>query len=296
MGAKNFKSDRLAKKKAKNESLVDLVDESKLVIKKGEQILKMPISEIYSTTQVRTKFPEDKILQIGNSMLKNGQFSPIVVFPEDPKGYKVHQGECRYLGAKAVGLEFIDIVVRGSGDVFTQIAENIHRIKLDPFDISKSLNEVKAEKGLTSKQLADSLGYSESKIKKILPLFNAPDFIKSSCVSGDFRGDVESINYLIKIAKIDEQQAASLIINGANRKELKDILNHLKAPSNIKSDNNKNTAPIETLVTEIFDEDTKISHSDENINTSHSDENINTSYSDENINTSYSDENINTSY
>lgn len=229
--------DRMKKKqqekeeqnKANQSDVKCIYDESDLDIKVGDQILKMPISEIYSAPQVRTKFPEDKILIIGNSMLKNGQFSPVVVFPEDSKGYRIHQGECRYRGAKAVGLEFVDVVIRKTGDVFTQIAENIHRIKLDPFDVSKSLNEVKDEKDLTVKELADSLEYSQDKIKKLLPLFAAPDFIKDAYFAGNVVGGVDSINYLIKIAKLDASHAKVLMAKKSTREQLSLALKVLKA-------------------------------------------------------------------
>lgn len=252
--------DRLKKKQQKKGELNNankpdvsgIYDESDLDIKEGEKILKMPISEIYSEPQVRTKFPEDKILIIGNSMLNNGQFSPVVVFPEDPKGYKIHQGECRYRGAKAVGLEFVDVVIRKSGDVFTQIAENIHRIKLDPFDISKSLNEVKDEKDLTAKQLADALEYSEAKIKKLLPLSAAPDFIKDAFDSGELSGGIDSINYLIKIAKLDTPHAKVMIAKKATREQLSNALKAIKS-SNKPAVKTLDDNEVKTLVTETSD-------------------------------------------
>jgi len=252
--------DRMKKKQQKKvesnknnkPDVTGIYDESDLDIQAGEQILKMPISEIYSAPQVRTKFPEDKILIIGNSMLNNGQFSPVIVFPEDSKGYKIHQGECRYRGAKAVGLEFVDVVIRKTGDIFTQIAENIHRIKLDPFDVSKSLNEVKDEKDLTIKQLADALEYSEAKIKKLLPLSAAPDFIKDAFNSGELGGGVDSINYLIKIAKLDTPHAKVMIAKKATREQLANALKSVKS-SDKPAVKTLNDSEVETLVAETSD-------------------------------------------
>ncbi|PSU44841.1 chromosome partitioning protein ParB [Photobacterium frigidiphilum] len=206
---------------------IDLLDESNVELREGEKILKIPVSEIYSESQVRKYFPIEKIKDLGASIKEHGQIQPIVVYPMDGKGYKIQKGECRWRGAKLHEISHLDAIVRTTGTMFQQLAENIHRIDLDPFEVGAALLLMKKEEGLNNKQLAKKMTISESEISAFLKTVSAPEFVVKAYYD-DQIGDKETVNSLRIAASMNEEMTKNLLANEVTRQGAQLLVKKLK--------------------------------------------------------------------
>ena len=214
------------------DSLNDMFDESTVRIEESDKVIRIPKDSIYSSEQVRTKFDEEKLLELALSLEENGQIQPIVVSNFDGKGYCIQKGERRWRATMLSDkLTHVECIVKSSstGDIFGQLVENIQREDLDPIELGKAFAQAKEMHGLNNKQLANKLGKSDAFISKHLKASEAPEFIIKAFESGTVT-DVESINALRVAAERNEKEVKSLLASGqpVSRKEALDVRDEAK--------------------------------------------------------------------
>lgn len=148
----------------------------------------LSIDEIRSERNVRQDVEADGLT---SSMGMVGQIVPITVRDDGAGGYIVISGHRRLAAARELGWTEIEAVVKGSGsesDLAMQIAENVVREDLRPFEYAQGVLALKEESGLTQEQIADVLGINKkdvSDLQKVAKGAEGLDPVKMNQLSWD---------------------------------------------------------------------------------------------------------------
>lgn len=132
--------------------------------------------------QPRREFGGEALDALALSIKEHGVLQPIVVTKEDDK-YKIVAGERRWRAAKLAGLEKIPAIVRtldAQNRLEIAIIENAQREDLNAMELATAYAKLKAQFNLSSKEIANRVGKSESSIVNTLRLLNLPEFAKKT--------------------------------------------------------------------------------------------------------------------
>lgn len=227
--------------RAKELGDIDLLDESEVQIQSGEKIVRIPKSEIYSTEQVRKNFKAESIEEMALSLEMEGQIQPIIVSERDSRGYCIQKGERRWRGAQMnPKVTHLDCIIRAPGTIWGQLAENVIREDLSPFEIGMGIKQGKEEDGLDNKGAAKRLAISASKVSAYLKATEAPDVVKRAYQDG-LIGDVDTINSLRIAHELNAEATEELLAKseGLSRKAAQNLTKTLKNEHKTEGSNNK---------------------------------------------------------
>ncbi|MBI4098747.1 MAG: ParB/RepB/Spo0J family partition protein [Candidatus Magasanikbacteria bacterium] len=139
-----------------------------------EQIQRIPLAQIReSVVTLRTEYDEDELRELGGSLNDDGQIQTIVVQPGDNDCYDLIIGSRRVRAAKLKGLKDIAAYViekRSPVDLlFIALAENLHRVDLNPFEEARAflrlMREYKLDVKTIAKRVNKPVGYVGGRLK-----------------------------------------------------------------------------------------------------------------------------------
>lgn len=163
-------------------------------------IRKIAVRQIVpASEQPRTKFDDETIRSLADSIKTEGLMQPIVVTKEGTK-YKIIAGERRYRAAQLAGLEEIEcrILRKNPKDTYRlAVIENLQRENLDPVDEARALRKLKSEYGYQDADLARIVGKSRNYVNEILSVADLP----TSWVERAKDAGIESKNLFIQFAQ-----------------------------------------------------------------------------------------------
>ncbi len=133
--------------------------------------------------QPRTRFDEEYLNELADSIEKNGIMQPIIVRPSPKQQghYEIIAGERRWRAAQLANLTLVPVIIR---DVEDQLAlelalvENIQRKDLTALEEASGYQRLMDEFGYNQETLARTVGKSRSHIANLLRLLDLPDEIK----------------------------------------------------------------------------------------------------------------------
>ncbi|WP_150138032.1 ParB/RepB/Spo0J family partition protein [Candidatus Enterovibrio escicola] len=222
------------KERIRANSKLNLLDDTTIESSISLICIRVPKTEIYSSSQVRKFFDVERIREMGNSLVEHGQIQPIVVYPKDDQGYKIQKGERRWRGAMSNdNVKFLDCIIRVKGTVFEQLAENIIREALTPFETGRAIIQAKKEKGLDNKQISLKLTISEARVSAFIKAASCPLQIEVAYKEGKI-GDVDTINSLRIAYNINKRLVNEALENSISRKEAKALVKSLKINHKVK--------------------------------------------------------------
>lgn len=143
----------------------------------------LPISSIVSGTfQPRTKFTQEYLDELAQSIKKNGVMQPILVRQKQDSGnYEIIAGERRWRAAKIAGLKEIPAIVKEITDqeaLELAIIENIQRQDLSPLEEAAGYQRLIEEFNYTQEALATTVGKSRSHVANLIRLLSLPEKIR----------------------------------------------------------------------------------------------------------------------
>jgi ParB family chromosome partitioning protein len=111
------------------------VDEM-LKVPKGEPIIEIKVDRIHAFEKHPFRVLDDvKMRELEESILNSGVLNPVIVRPDDKKGYEMISGHRRLFAAKSVGLDTIPAFIRPMTDdeaIIVMVDSNIQREELLP--------------------------------------------------------------------------------------------------------------------------------------------------------------------
>lgn len=158
------------------------------LIPPGEALTNAPFGQIPvgdikpNPTQPRTRFDEETIAALAESIAEVGVLQPIAVSRDDDGGYVLISGERRWRAARRAGLTEIPAVIRVVGEdrnrLTEALVENVQREDLTPLEEAAAYRQLLEDFGMTHEELAGRVGKSRSGISNTLRLLQLPPAIQ----------------------------------------------------------------------------------------------------------------------
>jgi len=148
------------------------------------QPVRLKLDEIHSSNlQPRTKFSEEYLNELADSIEKNGVMQPIVVRPSSQQSgkYEIIAGERRWRASRLAKKADIPVIIRDIDDkVALELAlvENVQRQDLSPLEEAAGYQRLISEFSYTQDYLSKTIGKSRSHIANLLRLLTLPEEIK----------------------------------------------------------------------------------------------------------------------
>lgn len=134
-----------------------------------------------NSEQPRTRFAEENLEELAQSIRINGLVQPIVVRRKG-KGYELIAGERRWRASQRAGLKKIPSIIRDvENDKLLELAliENIQRQELNAIEEAKAYKKLIETVGLTQEMVAERVGKNRTFITNYLRLLRLPDDIQN---------------------------------------------------------------------------------------------------------------------
>ncbi|TWU54714.1 Chromosome-partitioning protein Spo0J [Rubripirellula tenax] len=162
--------------------------------------------------QPRAVFSNEELEQLANSIREKGQLQPIRVrWSEELATWIIISGERRYRASKQAGLQsvncqFVDGTLSKSEVLQQQLIENLLREDLKPVEEAKAFDQLRGMTGWNSKQLAEAIRVTRSKVTRSLALLRLPDQIRQQVEDGKL--SAKAAYELSKLSSDDQILAA----------------------------------------------------------------------------------------
>ncbi len=154
----------------------------------SEGMLEIPVSAISANEfQPRTRFDEEALVSLTDSIREVGVLQPILVRRTAPNQYALIAGERRWRAARRAGLPTVPAVIRDIDDrrsLEHAIVENLHREDLHAMEEAAAYQRLIEEFGLTQEQVATRVGKSRSAVANTLRLFQLPGSVQAMVANG----------------------------------------------------------------------------------------------------------------
>jgi ParB family chromosome partitioning protein len=138
--------------------------------------------------QPRTRFNDDTLRELADSLMKHGVVQPIVVRPLPTGGYGLVVGERRLRAARLAGFETIPAIVREVGEeeaLALALVENVQREDLNPIDEARGYEALMEIGGGGHAEVGERVGKDRSTVANALRLLELPLDIQEMLSSGE---------------------------------------------------------------------------------------------------------------
>ena len=130
--------------------------------------------------QPRKHFDKDSLMELTNSIKKQGVIQPIVVRPDKSSEgkYEIVAGERRWLASQNAGLHEVPVVILNIDDVKSlefAIVENVQRQDLNPIEEARGYQRLINDFNYNQEKLSQFSGKSRSYIANSLRLLSLPE-------------------------------------------------------------------------------------------------------------------------
>jgi len=147
----------------------------------GENFLEIDLDLIEpNSEQPRSRFTEEKLEELAQSIRANGIVQPIVVRKRGAR-YQIVAGERRWRAAQKAGLQKIPAVIKEVADdklLELALIENIQRQELNAIEEARAYKNLIDTIGLTQEMIADRVGKNRTIITTFLRLLKLPKDIQ----------------------------------------------------------------------------------------------------------------------
>lgn len=169
-------------RKALGRGLSALLGEESTSSVGGEDFLELELDLIEpNAEQPRTRFAEQNLEDLAQSIRANGIIQPIVVRRKGGR-YEIVAGERRWRAAQRAGLHKIPAVVKEVSDeklLELALVENIQRQELNAIEEARAYRKLIDTVGLTQEMIAERVGKGRTVITTFMRLLKLPDDIQS---------------------------------------------------------------------------------------------------------------------
>jgi ParB family transcriptional regulator, chromosome partitioning protein len=147
----------------------------------------LPIEQVApNPNQPRREFDATALMELTQSIERDGIIQPIIVRKTAPKEYQIIAGERRWRAAKSAGLKDIPVIVRTANDqqvLELAIVENIQREDLNPIELAVAFQRMATELGMSHDQIGQRTGKERATITNSVRLLQLPPDIQQLVAS-----------------------------------------------------------------------------------------------------------------
>ncbi len=159
------------------------------ILKPMSEMAEIPVSEIIpNPTQPRTRFDEEALDELADSIRTLGVIQPITVRRRNSDGkYVIISGERRWRAAQRADLESLPAYIREADDENLHamaLVENIQRQDLNAIEIALGMQRLIDECHLTQDALSEKVGKKRSTVSNYMRLLKLPDEVQLALKEG----------------------------------------------------------------------------------------------------------------
>jgi len=132
--------------------------------------------------QPRREFDPVAMMELTQSIERDGIIQPILVRRAGPNEYQIIAGERRWRAAKSAGLEKIPVIPRTADDqkvLELAIVENIQREDLNPIELAFAFHRMAVELGLSHDQIGEKTGKDRATVTNTIRLLQLPQDLQA---------------------------------------------------------------------------------------------------------------------
>lgn len=173
-------------RKALGRGLSALINEENIK-ESGEELLEIDLDLIEpNSEQPRTRFSDENLEELSQSIKMNGIVQPIVVRRRGGR-YQIVAGERRWRASQRAGLRKIPAIVKDIADdklLELALIENIQRQELNPIEEARAYRNLITTIGLTQEIVAERVGKNRTVVTTALRLLKLPEEIQKLVEEG----------------------------------------------------------------------------------------------------------------
>ncbi len=234
--AKEFTA-RVSKRERKVTDITSSIDEKILrandqKLLRGAQLANIALKDIEVRDQVRTKFNDESLRELGENIKVNGLIQPLVLHREDNK-FVLICGERRFRAMTLIEMKEAPCFILENKTkeelMAIQFSENQAREDLHYIDQADSIYGYQKLTGTSERKITAALGISKSEVHRCLMIAKLPKDVKEAAKANDIEKYV-----LIEWDELPKNEfkdeIKKSIINGeiTKRLQLKRIISQLK--------------------------------------------------------------------
>lgn len=209
------------------------------------QLMEIPVSAVIANAQQpRSRFDEEALVSLTDSVRELGVLQPVLVRPVDGGRYELIAGERRWRAARRAGLATIPAVVRSvdqQASLEQAVVENLHREDLNAMEEAAAYQRLIEEFGLKQEQVARRVGKSRSAIANTLRLFQLPASVQRRVADGDLAAGHARALLTIPDRARQEELATRISEEGLSVRQVEQLV---RAASSVEVPNDDDPATI----------------------------------------------------
>ena len=163
--------------------------------------------------QPRTKFSEESIKELADSITAHGIIQPIVARASGDGSYDIITGERRWRAAQMAAQHEVPVIVRSLADqdaMALALIENIQREDLNVTEIASLLKRLASEFAMTHAQIATNVGISRASVTNLLRILTLEDIVLKMLEQGDIEAGHAKV--LLALSGKDQVAAAQHVV------------------------------------------------------------------------------------
>ena len=235
--------------------------------KRTDNLLELDLDLIDANSQQpRTRFTEESLEELAQSIKANGVVQPIIVRKKNSR-FEIVAGERRWRASQKVGLKNIPAVVRNiSDDKLLELAliENIQRQELNPIEEAKAYKKLIEGVGLTQEVIAERVGKNRTLIANYLRILKLPEDIQNLIITDKLTVGHAKVLLSVESTDTQRQLAKNIVEMNLSVRETEKAIKRLSKGENIgkkevfKPKPNANFKAAETKLRRYFGTQVKI--------------------------------------
>jgi len=185
-----------------------------------------------SPTNPRKEFNEQKLAELGESILRHGVLQPILLRPKKGGRYELVAGHRRHRAARSVALETIPAIVQELTDkevLEIQIVENLQREGLTPLEEAEGYAQLIRAHGYDADSLALKIGKSRGYVYGRMKLVALCPDARKVLLAGDISHSVALL-----LARIPDAKLQKEALRAVQSTQLNDGMSYRRAAEFIK--------------------------------------------------------------
>ena len=164
-----------------------LLSTTNLMGLESPQIVNLEIEQLVPRQgQPRTRFDEDTLQELAESIKSQGLLQPLLVRPKGNQ-YEIIAGERRFRAARLAGLEMLPVVIKDIADhqaAEISLVENIQREDLNAVEEARAYRHLMDKYGYTQEKVAAIVGKSRAHVANTMRILSLPQEIQQMIEAG----------------------------------------------------------------------------------------------------------------
>lgn len=181
--------------------------------------------------QPRGDIDEAGLVELAESIKKQGLLQPLVVRELSAGRYEIIAGERRWRACRLAGMTEVPVLIRQVDDetaMAMALVENLQREDLNAMDQARAMHRLTTEFSLTHQQIAELLCKSRAAVSNFLRLLNLHSDVRRMLEHGDL--DMGHARALLMLEEHQQYQVAQLVVaKGLSVRETEALVTRVRA-------------------------------------------------------------------